>query len=118
MSKIRNVIIVLARCGRQRQSFFGIRVEEHRRHQWVAEGAFAMDERSASRQREEGQATVGGIAVGATYPGCPHCGARNFARCLCGRMSCWDGRSPTIQCPWCQQRVPLSGPITSVSIWE
>lgn len=42
------------------------------------------------------------ITAAATYPGCPYCGNRPFARCgECGRVGCSAEGASVFRCPWC-----------------
>ncbi|MBN1955054.1 MAG: protein phosphatase 2C domain-containing protein [Anaerolineae bacterium] len=105
--------IVLARCSQNGQGF-GIRLEEQGRGRWIADWAFAIDEKVVGK-RAYGQGEVTGtFEFDAAYPGCPHCGAPSIFQCACGEVACWDGRSSAATCPWCGAAVQLRDPIGSL----
>lgn len=105
-----NVVIVLARCRRTGHSF-GIRVEEKFPGQWKADWAFPIKENVARKEGYGRSEIRGSFSLDDAYPGCPHCTAKPFARCGCGKVACWDGESQTITCPWCGSRGTISGQI-------
>jgi len=97
-----HVVIVLARCSR-REASFGMRFEETLPGQWVVDWAFPVRESAAQREGYD-RATIQGVfRMSAAYPGCPHCEWREFVRCGCGRVGCYDGESLIYSCPWCLQ---------------
>lgn len=95
-----HVVIVLARCSR-REASFGMRFEETLPDRWVVDWAFPVRETAARREGYDRAAIQGVFTLGATYPGCPHCEWRNFVRCACGHVGCYDGENLVYTCPWC-----------------
>lgn len=94
------VVIVLARCSR-REASFGMRLEETLPDQWVVDWAFPVREGEARREGYDRAVVQGVFLLGKTYPGCPHCEWRDFVRCGCGRVGCYDGQNLAYTCPWC-----------------
>jgi hypothetical protein len=95
-----HVVIGLARCARNK-SLFGIRFEERQNSAWTGTWAFAIQEESA---RKEGYTSdrIQGTFDLKNYPGCPHCGARNFYVCSsCGKLVCLAEIVSHVTCSWC-----------------
>lgn len=43
------------------------------------------------------------------YEGCPHCDQQSFFHCAdCDNLSCWDGQTETVICPWCYSEIRLT----------
>ena len=115
MSELPNVVVVMARCNRSRQSF-GIRLEEKARGRWIANWAFAIREETAAKEGY-GQSEITGVfGFDSAYPGCPHCHAPSIFQCVCGKVACWDGESRVVTCPWCGTTVELREPIESLTV--
>lgn len=47
---------------------------------------------------------------------CPHCGAKGFFYCGCGKLNCWNGESRVVTCSWCGATGKLSVGIDSIHI--
>ena len=110
MSAMTNVVIVMARCQHSRQTF-GIRFEERSPGQWVGDWAFPIKE-SAARNEGYHQGDVrGAFSLDNAYPGCPHCRDASIFKCVCGKVSCWDGRGNRVVCPSCGATVEVEGQI-------
>jgi hypothetical protein len=73
----------------------------------------------ASRQRpgsefvgDDTSSVTGTFMTAADYPGCPSCGASNFATCgKCARLSCYDDTWPEFHCGSCGNSGPITGHI-------
>lgn len=112
--EIPNVVVVVARCSNRAEDF-GIRLEEVSVSHWEADWAFALSSRTAKREGFAEQSVIEGrMLVAEAYPGCPHCDARSFSGCGCGRIACWDGDSTIVTCPWCHQTFELDRELTEV----
>jgi hypothetical protein len=98
-SDLPNVVIVVARCCRERQ-LFGIRFEEHGRGAWEADWAFPLKERAAKREGY-GSEISGSFEFAPDYPGCPGCRAPGLFVCSCGKVCCWDRVTRQVTCAWC-----------------
>lgn len=110
MSQLSHVVIVLARCGFTRQDF-GIRFEEQRLDQWIADWAYRLPGHTAQHEGDDRSEITGTFGFAPAYPGCPFCQAKGIARCTCGKVACWDGTQPTMICPWCWATQTLEGPL-------
>ena len=110
----RNIVIVTARCS-QTKGCCGIRFERRTRDQWMATWSFAIKEPVAQREGYETAHMVGRFGLEDSFPGCPHCAARTFFRCDCGKLGCWNGESRSVTCPWCGQKRELRGEVTSLT---
>ncbi len=95
-----NVVIGMARCAKNRQSF-GIRLEKINKGFWEANWAFIMQEKMAKKEGYEKDQIVGFFAFIEEYPGSPHCKANAAVVCECGKVACWDGEMRRVICPWC-----------------
>lgn len=136
MNSIPRVVILMARCNQNRQSF-GIRLErkqeenqeerkqrerqgesQERRQseQWVADWAFAVKEKYAQKEGYD-QITIAGIfTLDQAYPGCPYCQARGIFKCSCGKINCWEGQTNTFTCSSCGLTGELRGHIETISV--
>lgn len=114
MERLPNVVIVLARCARERGNF-GIRLEEVSRGTWVADWAFPVKERTARKEHYDRGEVRGNFSFAPAYPGCPCCRAISAFKCACGKLSCWDGVARVVHCPWCGNRGELGGTVDSLS---
>jgi hypothetical protein len=113
--KQRRIVIVAARCGGATAGAFGIRFERSGESLWSASWAFALKENVARREGYDRTEIRGMIALDPSYPGCPHCAKRALVCCgSCGKVSCWDGETQIITCPWCGNRAELAGAITAL----
>ena len=105
-----NVVIVMARCRRSRQSF-GIRMEEKAPRLWLSDWAFVVREDIARREGYDRATVTGSFEIDDAYPGCPSCGDKDWFKCGCGRVACWAVGTRTVQCPWCGWSGTVSGKI-------
>ena len=110
------VAIVKARCSRTTRSF-GIRFDQSAAS-WLANWSFPFGDENVNRPESEAIHVDGHFAIGASYPGCPDCKAASFFRCGCGKVGCWDGKSPTVTCPWCNQFGTLAGTMDFLNVSE
>lgn len=114
MNQMRNVVIVMSRCSWNKESF-GIRFEEDNQGNWVSDWAFAVKEAVSKKEGYDKNEIKGAITLDAEYPGCPHCKNRSIVLCSsCGKVSCYDGSSLTVTCPWCGVRNGVGGSIQSL----
>jgi hypothetical protein len=109
----RSIVYVMARCARH-LSGYGLRFEQARVGLWLATSSFAMSDVVAEREGHHHTQIRGAFELASTFPGCPHCGARSFFRCLCGKVACWDGVSKLVTCPTCGNRIEVDRPIVSL----
>lgn len=110
----RRIVIVAARCG-QSAGGFGIRFERFGETRWSATWAFALKASAARREGYDRAEIRGAMGLDPSYPGCPHCAKRALVCCgICGRVSCWDGVTRIVTCPWCRNRAELAGEITAL----
>lgn len=111
MSQSANVVIVMGRCSRNKDSF-GIRFEEKLPGQWLADWAFPVKETLGRKEGYDKNEINGDIMLDNTYPGCPHCKDSSFVLCTtCDKVSCYDGTSSSVTCPWCDVRKGVGGSI-------
>ncbi len=119
MSQFPNVVIVMSRCSRTKQGF-GIRFEEKSQGRWMADWAFSINEALARKEGYSSNEIKGTFDFDNTYPGCPYCHAMSFFQCTCGKIACWN-EAPlpcTVSCPWCESKIVLAVPITSIAVGE
>ena len=107
-----NVDVVLGRC-QQGKGSFGMRVEETSPRLWSVTWSFPLSEQRA-RSEGYGARTLHGTFAAPTVSCCPHCSARSFVKCNCGRVTCWNGATH-FTCQWCGLYGPVSGQINSLS---
>jgi len=110
---MRNVVIVMGRCGLSKQPF-GIRVERRGANQWGATWAFAIKDAVAKKEGYASTRIEGQFVFDDSFPGCPHCGTGYFFVCGCGKLSCMKAGEREVTCPWCGQSGELSGQATSM----
>jgi hypothetical protein len=111
----RNIAVVAARCG-QTAAGFGIRFERSGETHWSATWAFALKESAAKREGYDRSEIGGTIQLDPSYPGCPHCAKSALVRCgTCGQVSCWNGETRLVTCPWCRNRARIEGAITKLA---
>lgn len=103
------VAIVVARCTSTKAEF-GIRFERLKKR-WVADWSFFLRPGTATREGYEETRLNGQFEFAKSYPGCPGCENGSIFLCSCGRVGCWNGRSRTVTCPWCEHQVKLESEI-------
>ena len=113
MNELPRVVIVMARCNKSRNNF-GIRFEEKKRGQWVADWSFAIKETSAKKEGYDKGVISGSFVFENDYPGCSYCHARPVFKCSCGKVSCWNGEQLRVTCPWCLSQGELSDGVESL----
>lgn len=112
MSKLPDVVIVMARCSQTGNSF-GIRMEQKLPRIWLADWAFPLKEKTAHKEGY-GRTEIKGIfGFDGRYPGCPYCQAPGLFRCH-DHNACWDGKTRKVTCPWCNEMIELGGNVTSL----
>lgn len=96
--------VILAKCSKHNKTF-GVRVEQ-RENDWVRTWAFPIDDAKAKREGFDKTEITGSLGADTAYPGCPHCGAKNFIICLnCGKMSCWNNERKSVYCHHCNTQI-------------
>jgi Zn finger protein HypA/HybF involved in hydrogenase expression len=99
--KMPHVVIALARC-RRLKDIFGIRFEEKHSGTWNMTWAFKIKEEKAKKEGYDHDVIKGSFFLDNTYPGCPHCGAKNIFICeSCGKVVCLSGEISKVTCSWC-----------------
>ncbi len=111
--RTRNVVIAMGRCSEAKQAY-GIRFERQGANQWLATWAFPIKEALAKKEGYEETRMDGQFSLDSAFPGCPHCTARGFFLCGCGKLACWAGEEKRFTCPWCGRSGELTGEITSI----
>jgi len=97
---MKEATVIMAKCHR-RKNAFGIRAEKINK-QWHFTWAFPIDERAAKREGYDSTTVKGSIVMDDEYPGCPHCGGKNFVQCgSCNKIGCWDNADSYYTCPFC-----------------
>jgi hypothetical protein len=101
MSQLPNVVIVMSRCSRSRETY-GMRFEQQSQSLWVADWAFPVRESSAKKEGYDQNDIKGDFAFDDEYPGCPYCHSMGAIYCgRCQKVSCRDEHSTTARCGWC-----------------
>ena len=108
MSQLPNVVIVMSRCCRSRESF-GIRLEMVAHDMWSADWAFPVKETLAKKEGYDRSEIHGVFIVHDEYPGCPYCKNRGIILCGCEKVTCYDGRNSIAVCAWCGNRGQVGG---------
>jgi len=106
--RLPNVVIIHSRCGANKQGY-GIRMEEVEHGRWVADWAFPLKDERARREQYSSGRITGSFSFSDAYPGCSHCGKKAVVYCSCKKVSCWDGETKAIHCPWCGRKSMVSG---------
>lgn len=109
----RNIVIAMGRCSHSKQGF-GIRFERKSASEWGASWAFAIQDAAAKKEGYEKARMDGRFVFDDAFPGCPHCDAKVFFLCGCGKIACWNGTSQRVTCPWCKQSGEISGEVTAL----
>lgn len=107
-------VIALCKCS-QTKKLYGIRFEREGRN-WRYTWAFPISESSAFREQYDKTKITGMLIEDSEYPGCPHCGAKGFFHCGCGKLNCWNGKSRMATCNWCGASGTLTDGIDSIDI--
>jgi hypothetical protein len=95
------VEVITAQCGLHRK-LYGMRAQEDRPGRWLFTWAFPLRAESAAREGYLETEIVGGMALDARWPGCPHCRKSSFFKCLrCGGITCYDPAAMSSECSWC-----------------
>ena len=107
-------VVALSKCSRHKRPY-GIRFEKQGRN-WKYTWAFPIQEKAALREDYDKTRITGALIEDEEYPGCPHCSAKGFFYCGCGKLNCWDGESYVVTCSWCGITGELSAGIDSINI--
>lgn len=113
-SKCMTAVIAISKCCNHKR-IYGIRFEKHGRT-WKYTWAFPVQEKTALREDYDKTQISGTLIEDEEYPGCPHCGAKGFFHCVCGKLNCWNGECSYVTCSWCGNSGRLSAGINSISI--
>ena len=90
---------VLAFCEETKKPF-GITVDRIGKEQYKIVWAFKIDKEKASREGYDTTSVTGAVQIDDEYPGCPHCGSKQFWMCICGHPICYHGQQHLV-CPNC-----------------
>lgn len=94
---------VMAMCSRAMLPY-GITVDKIAQEQLKFVWAFRIDTDKAHREGYDTTSVRGAVTIDSEYPGCPHCGARDFYTCgNCGCVVCYHGEE-VVTCPRCGNR--------------
>ena len=96
----REGVVIMARCSHSNQPF-GITMEKKGDGAWHCLWAFKLTEGSATSEGYSNEMISGKVVTDPEFPGCPHCGAKGWFSCECGKLTCLDGASSTATCAWC-----------------
>ena len=107
-------VVALSKCSKIKK-IYGIRFEKIGRD-WRYTWAFPIQEKAARKEDYDKTKITGALIQGEEYPGCPHCGAKSFFYCSCGKLNCWDGKSNVVTCNWCGTTGELREGIDSINI--
>lgn len=107
--------VVAANCQSNGKGF-GIRLEELSERRWEADWAFAIETTKAKREGYTSFKAAGDINIGASYPGCPHCGAVSLVVCQCGGVTCHDPAVRISKCPRCGNKGEVGGQVNSIHV--
>ena len=107
-------VIALSKCS-QTKKMYGIRFERTGRD-WKYTWAFPIQEKTALNEDYDKTRITGDLIQGEEYPVCPHCGAKGFFYCSCGKLNCWNGESRIATCNWCGATGELQDGIDSINI--
>ena len=97
---------IMAVCEEAKKPF-GITVDYvgPRRYKFV--WAFKIDKEKAHREGYDNKTVTGCVELDPHYPGCLHCGSKQFYICNCGKIVCYHGQR-VVTCPECGQTGELS----------
>ena len=90
---------VLAYCEETKRPF-GITVDKIKQGEYKVVWAFNIDKEKAHREGFDSKNVTGSVEIDAEYPGCPHCGSKQFWMCVCGHPICYHGQEH-LHCPNC-----------------
>lgn len=107
-------VVALSKCSRAKK-MYGIRFERAG-CDWKYTWAFPIQEKIALNEDYDKTTITGALIQGEEYPGCPHCRAKGFFYCSCGKLNCWNGTSHIVTCSWCGATGDLSDGIDSINI--
>lgn len=106
-------VVALSRCAKTKK-MYGIRFARTGRD-WEYTWAFPIQEKAALNEDYDKTTITGTLIQGEEYPGCPHCKAKSFFYCSCGKLNCWNEKSRRVTCAWCNGTGTLSGSISSIN---
>ncbi len=113
MSRMPDVVVLMALCSRHKKSF-GVRLEQKSRRQWVADWAFPLQEKAAKKEGYDRTEIKGQFSFDQEYPGCPYCENPGLFHCSCDQIACWDSKTNRVTCPACGDAIELGGTVTSL----
>lgn len=110
----KEMIAVMSRCVKTKK-LFGIRLDTNDGKNWEAAWAFPLKEGADKREKGYSNSIKGIFYIGDDYPGCPHCGNTElFLCCMCGKISCWDGKTKQVTCANCGTNIFLNSLATEI----
>lgn len=110
----KEMIAVMSRCVKTKK-LFGIRFDTNNGKSWEAAWAFPLKECADKCEKGYANTLKGSFGVGKDYPCCSHCGNPTFSMCgICGKISCWDGKTKHVICANCGSEIYLNSPITEI----
>lgn len=100
--------VLVAKCQKS-DGIFGIRVEKlYTNGDWLFTWAFELSEERASKERYTDKIVSGKIYFDPSYPGCPHCGAKNFMQCSnYKKITCCSDDLEYMDCSHCGNGGPI-----------
>ena len=105
----KDAFVTMAMCEECKKPF-GITVDKVSNRLFKFVWSFKIDVDKAHREGYDATHVRGDVTEDARYPGCPHCGSKQWYICTnCSTIVCYHGQS-YVTCPKCG----TSGEITSV----
>lgn len=110
----KEMIAAMGRCVKTKK-LFGIRFDTNNGRNWKAAWAFPLKEGADKREKGYANSVKGTFGLGDTYPGCPYCGNSSYFMCrVCGKLSCYDGKTKHVICANCGSEIYLDSQITEI----
>ena len=95
----KNAFVISAICSRNKK-MYGITIDKTTSGYSLI-WAFPLTKQQASKEGFESTAVCGNIEADVNYPGCPHCGSKQFYVCNnCKSVVCYHGEEHVV-CPTC-----------------
>lgn len=91
--------VIIATCSRRNRKY-GITIDKTSKGYSLI-WAFPLTKKQASNEGFESNSVSGNIETDKNYPGCPHCGSKQFYVCNnCKSVVCYHGEEHVV-CPSC-----------------
>ena len=90
---------VLAFCEETKKPF-GITVDKIQNGKYKIVWPFKINIETARREGYDSTSVRGSVDIDENFPGCPHCGSKQFWMCVCGHPICYHGQE-NLKCPNC-----------------